>query len=52
MTSAGVCSSDFSRYRYEKVFHTRCPYAMERCRIEEPLMKEARSGHFVACHLR
>ena len=33
-------------------FHTRCPYAMERCRVEEPLMKEARPGHFVACHLR
>ena len=23
-------------------FHTRCPYAMERCRVEEPLMKEVR----------
>jgi oligopeptide/dipeptide ABC transporter ATP-binding protein len=33
-------------------FHTRCPYAEERCRVEEPLMKEARPGHFVACHLR
>jgi oligopeptide/dipeptide ABC transporter ATP-binding protein len=33
-------------------FHTRCPYAEERCRIEEPLMKEVRPGHFVACHLR
>ncbi|HSD43040.1 MAG TPA: dipeptide ABC transporter ATP-binding protein [Burkholderiales bacterium] len=33
-------------------FHTRCPYAEERCRREEPLMKEVSSGHFVACHLR
>ena len=33
-------------------FHTRCPYAWERCRIEEPLMKEVRPGHLVACHLR
>jgi oligopeptide/dipeptide ABC transporter ATP-binding protein len=33
-------------------FHTRCPYAEERCRREEPLMKEVRPGHFVACHLR
>jgi oligopeptide/dipeptide ABC transporter ATP-binding protein len=33
-------------------FHTRCPYAEERCRIEEPVMKEVRPGHFVACHLR
>ena len=33
-------------------FHTRCPYVMERCRIEEPLMQEVRPAHFVACHLR
>jgi oligopeptide/dipeptide ABC transporter ATP-binding protein len=33
-------------------FHTRCPYAEERCRIEEPAMKQVRPGHFVACHLR
>ena len=33
-------------------FHTRCPYAEERCRVEEPVMKEVRAGHFVACHLR
>jgi oligopeptide/dipeptide ABC transporter ATP-binding protein len=33
-------------------FHTRCPYAMERCRVEEPQMKEVHPGHLVACHLR
>ncbi len=33
-------------------FHTRCPYAEERCRIEEPELKEIRPGHLVACHLR
>ncbi len=33
-------------------FHTRCPYAEARCRSEEPLMKEVRPGHAVACHLR
>jgi oligopeptide/dipeptide ABC transporter ATP-binding protein len=33
-------------------FHTRCPYAEDRCRREEPAMKEVRPGHFVACHLR
>ena len=33
-------------------FHTRCPYAEERCRIEEPELKEIRPGHVVACHLR
>jgi oligopeptide/dipeptide ABC transporter ATP-binding protein len=33
-------------------FHTRCPYAFERCRVEEPILKEAAPGHRVACHLR
>jgi oligopeptide/dipeptide ABC transporter ATP-binding protein len=33
-------------------FHTRCPYVMERCNVEEPVMKEVKPGHFVACHLR
>jgi oligopeptide/dipeptide ABC transporter ATP-binding protein len=32
-------------------FHTRCPYAVERCRAETPLLREAESGHWVACHL-
>ena len=31
-------------------FHTRCPYAMERCRTEVPEFAEAAPGHFVACH--
>ncbi len=33
-------------------FHTRCPYAFDRCRIEEPPMKEVRPLHWAACHLR
>ena len=33
-------------------FHTRCPYAFDRCRIEEPILKEVRPGHLAACHLR
>jgi oligopeptide/dipeptide ABC transporter ATP-binding protein len=33
-------------------FHTRCPLAQDRCRSEEPVMKEAGSGHWVACHFR
>jgi oligopeptide/dipeptide ABC transporter ATP-binding protein len=33
-------------------FHTRCPYVMERCRVEEPPMLETQPGHYVACHLR
>jgi len=33
-------------------FHTRCPYAEPRCRIDTPAMREVRPGHFAACHLR
>jgi oligopeptide/dipeptide ABC transporter ATP-binding protein len=33
-------------------FHTRCPYAFERCSKEEPAMREVLAGHHVACHLR
>jgi oligopeptide/dipeptide ABC transporter ATP-binding protein len=33
-------------------FHTRCPYAVERCRVEEPAMREVAPGHRAACHLR
>jgi len=33
-------------------FHTRCPYAEERCRREEPPLQEVRPGQWVACHLR
>ncbi|MBO0755918.1 MAG: ATP-binding cassette domain-containing protein, partial [Bradyrhizobiaceae bacterium] len=33
-------------------FHTRCPYAVERCRAEAPALREVRSGQWVACHLR
>jgi len=32
-------------------FHTRCPYVFDRCRIDEPALREMRPGHFVACHL-
>lgn len=33
-------------------FHTRCPYAEERCRVETPELKEIAPGHVVSCHLR
>jgi oligopeptide/dipeptide ABC transporter ATP-binding protein len=33
-------------------FHTRCPYAFDRCRREEPQLAEVAPGHQVACHLR
>jgi len=33
-------------------FHTRCPYAVERCRVEAPPLREIAPGHKVSCHLR
>jgi peptide/nickel transport system ATP-binding protein len=33
-------------------FHTRCPYAFDRCSVEEPHLRETATGHRVACHLR
>ncbi len=33
------------------VFHTRCPFAWEKCTKEVPTFKEAEPGHLVACHL-
>ena len=32
-------------------FHTRCKYATERCKNEEPEYRDIGGGHFVACHL-
>ena len=32
-------------------FHTRCPYVMDRCRVEAPALVECGEGHFAACHL-
>ncbi len=32
-------------------FHTRCPYAMPRCRAEAPALREVVPGHLAACHL-
>jgi oligopeptide/dipeptide ABC transporter ATP-binding protein len=33
-------------------FHTRCPYAFERCKIDAPRLVEVSPGHAVSCHLR
>ena len=33
-------------------FHTRCPYAFQRCKEEEPALRETSAGRFAACHLR
>jgi peptide/nickel transport system ATP-binding protein len=32
-------------------FHTRCPYAFDRCRSEEPELRASETGHLAACHL-
>ena len=32
-------------------FHTRCPYAMEECRMTSPALREVSPGHFAACFL-
>jgi len=32
-------------------FHPRCPYVMDRCRVEEPAFEQARPGRWVACWL-
>ena len=31
-------------------FHTRCPFATEKCKTEVPQMTEPSHGHFVKCH--
>jgi hypothetical protein len=31
-------------------FHTRCPFAQERCRVEEPALADDGQGHRTACH--
>jgi len=33
-------------------FHTRCPYAFDRCSVEEPELLEMPGSRQVACHLR
>jgi peptide/nickel transport system ATP-binding protein len=32
-------------------FHTRCPIAVEKCKKEEPVLRDVSGGHMVACHL-
>ena len=32
-------------------FHTRCPYATEKCKEVVPQLKEHAPGHYAACHL-
>ena len=32
-------------------FHARCPYAMPRCKVDVPVLRELVPGHVAACHL-
>jgi oligopeptide/dipeptide ABC transporter ATP-binding protein len=32
-------------------FHPRCKFVMDRCRTEQPELKEVKSGHKVACYM-
>jgi oligopeptide/dipeptide ABC transporter ATP-binding protein len=32
-------------------FNARCPYAMPRCKVEVPTLREVTPGHFASCHL-
>jgi oligopeptide/dipeptide ABC transporter ATP-binding protein len=32
-------------------FHTRCPFVMPRCKVEEPVLRDSGPGQRVACHL-
>lgn len=32
-------------------FHPRCPRAMDKCYVEEPVLRPVGNGRFVACHL-
>ncbi len=31
-------------------FQNRCPYALDKCRQEEPALEEVKEEHFIACH--
>ena len=32
-------------------FHQRCPYAVARCKVEAPALREVLPGHLASCHL-
>jgi oligopeptide transport system ATP-binding protein len=33
------------------VFHPRCPLAVDRCRVDVPVLREVQPGHWASCHL-
>jgi peptide/nickel transport system ATP-binding protein len=63
---AGVPRLEVGKRKYEPVsgeipsplapptgchFHPRCPFAIEKCQREAPVLRELSAGHFSACHL-
>ncbi|HSO58951.1 MAG TPA: ABC transporter ATP-binding protein [Paenisporosarcina sp.] len=34
------------------LFHPRCEFAIDECKLTEPVLREISSNHFVACHVR
>jgi peptide/nickel transport system ATP-binding protein/oligopeptide transport system ATP-binding protein len=32
-------------------FHTRCPRAFDRCKVDPPAFREVKPGHWVSCHV-
>ncbi len=32
-------------------FHKRCPYAVDKCKSEAPVLRDFQNGHMVSCHL-
>ena len=32
-------------------FHTRCPYATDRCKVDVPVLREIQPEHWASCHL-
>jgi peptide/nickel transport system ATP-binding protein len=42
--------ADASRVPSGCYFHPRCRYAVDRCRIEAPALREISPGHLVSCH--
>jgi len=47
----GLPPSLLNRKSDECPFHPRCPLAMERCKVQEPVAREVEPEHWVACHL-
>lgn len=47
----GLPPSLLNRASGNCLFHPRCPMAMDRCKVEEPVLQEVEDDHWVSCHL-